>query len=204
MNWVDWIQEHAHSAHWLLFGGALLAGFNIPISIDLLMILGATLAATLVPEHTFHLYFALLFGCILSAWISYWIGRAVGPALLKRSFFSKLFSPQRVEKMKVFLKKRGAFALILGRFIPFGVRNCLFMSSGMSKMSFPRFAFFEALACCLWSGLSFSLYYLLGKNIDLLYTRVKMVNALIFIAFSVTVIGIIWYKKRKPTKEGNV
>ncbi|NGX26371.1 MAG: Inner membrane protein [Chlamydiae bacterium] len=203
-NFIEFIHAHAHTAHLVLFGAALLAGMNIPISIDLLMIIGATLAATLIPEHLYHLYFSLFLGCAISAWISYWIGRSIGSKLLKLPLFSKVFSPKRMAKVKKFYKKRGLLALVLGRFIPFGVRNCLYMSSGMSRMPFFKFALCDGLACALWSALSFSLYYFLGKNIDTLYSRVKWINLLIFIAFSVTVIGIIWYKKKKKVKEENV
>jgi len=203
-NFITFLHAHAPSAHWVLFGAALLAGINIPISIDLLMIIGATLAATLVPEHIFHLYFALLLGCGLSAWISYWMGRLIGLKLLQLPFFSKIFSPKRMRKVKAFYIKRGPYALLLGRFIPFGVRNCLYMSSGMSRMPFQKFVLSDGVACILWSSLSFSLYYALGKNIETLYFGVKWVNLAIFLSFSVTVIALIWYKKEKKMKDENV
>lgn len=203
-TFIEFIKAHAHSAHWVLFGAALLAGMNIPISIDLLMIIGATLAATLIPEHLFYLYFALFLGCVFSAWIAYWIGKTIGPKLLKLPFFSKLMSPKRMQKVKKFYKKRGLMALFIGRFIPFGVRNCLYMSCGMSRMPFTKFALCDSLACAVWSTASFTLYYFLGKNIETLYSSVKTVNFFIFIAFSVTVIGIFWYKKKKKVNEENV
>lgn len=201
---LNWIQSHAQHSHYALFGLALLAGMNIPISIDLLMIIGATLAATVIPEHLYIIFFSLFLGCTLSAWIAYCLGRFLGRKLLKLPFFSKFLSKKRVAKMKKFYDKRGPFALIFGRFIPFGVRNALYMSSGMSKLSFPKFALWDGLACFIWSLASFSLYYTLGKNIEALYTNVKWANLAIFGAFSVTVIGIIWYKKRKKAKEDNV
>ncbi|NGX37200.1 MAG: Inner membrane protein [Chlamydiae bacterium] len=201
---LEWIQNHAEHAHWILFGAALLAGMNIPISIDLLMILAATLAATLVSTNVLTLFFAMFFGCLFSAWIAYWIGRKLGPKLLKFPLFSKMLNEKRIEKMKVFYEKRGPMAYILGRFIPFGVRNALFMTSGISRIPFAKFALYDTIGCVLWSCSSFFLYYLLGKNIDALYSQVKSVNLLIFIAFSVTGIGLIWYKKKKNVKEENV
>lgn len=204
MEWIEFIKAHANSAHWILLIGAILAGLNIPISIDLLMIIGATLAATVIPEHFFHIYFSLFIGCALSAWLAYWLGRTVGPKLARIPFFSKLISPKRMAKVRTFYQKRGAMALVIGRFIPFGVRNCLYMSSGMSRMPFLKFALCDGAACAFWSSLSFFLYYSLGKNIETLYSHVKWANFLIFALFSVTVIGIIWYKKKKKVKEENV
>ncbi len=176
----------------------------VPISIDLLMIVAGTLAASADTANMYHLFFAMLVGCTVSAWIAYWIGRKLGSQLLKNSYFSKMLSEKRMAKVESFFQKRGLSALLIGRFIPFGVRNCLYMTVGMSKMSFPKFALCDGLACSLWAALSFSLYYTLGKNIDTIYSQVKFANLLIFIAFSVTVIGSIWYKKRKKAKEENV
>ena len=203
-TFLQWIQDHSQHAHFALFGLALLAGVNIPISIDLLMIVGATIAATIAPNHLYIIFFSLFFGCALSAWIAYALGRFVGRRLLNFSFFSKLFSEKRINKMNQFYERKGPLALIFGRFIPFGVRNALYMSSGMSKLPFSKFILWDGLACFIWSLASFSLYYFLGKNIDVRYTNVKWANLGIFGAFSVTVIGIIWYKKRKKEKEENV
>lgn len=203
-NWLDFIQRHAPYAHWYIFGAALLAGLNIPISIDLLMIMSATLAAAIIPAHLPHLFLGIYLGCLFSAWIAYWIGRKLAPQLLKWPFMSKMLNPKRMDKVKKFYEKRGGSALILGRFIPFGVRNILFMSSGMSLMPFPKFILWDAVACFLWSVTCFSIYYALGKNMQVLYSQVKWINLCIFLAFGVTVIGIFWYKKKKKAKRENV
>lgn len=202
-DFFDWLQTNAQYAHYAILGATLLAGLNIPIPIDLLMVISASIAAVILPSHLFHLFFAMLVGCIISAWISYTLGRTLGNKLIRLPLLSKMFSQERMEKIQKFYKKRGPLALIIGRFIPFGVRNGLFMSSGMSKMPFLKFAIWDAIACTIWSVTTFSLYYALGKNIDLLYTHVKTANLIIFLGFSVTVIGIIWYKKRKKATAKN-
>lgn len=201
---INFIQQHAHHAHWFIFAGAILAALHIPISIDVLMILSAVIASTLMPEHTIHLFLAITSGCLIAGWISYWVGRTLGLRLARTSFFSKIISPERIEKMKDFYTKYGFFAFIIGRFIPFGVRNALFMSSGMAKMPFGKFIARDAVACTLWSSLCFFLFYTLGKNIDVLYHYVKIFNVAIFALLSMTVIGIVWYKKRQKEKQENV
>ncbi len=203
-KWLAFIQNHAQHAHWVIFGASLLAGMNVPISIDFLIILSAILAATIASASTTKLFLSIFLGCALSAWIAYWIGRKLGPQLLKLPVFSKILSEARMKKIKKFYDKRGPFALILGRFIPFGIRNGLYMTSGISRMPFPKFILWEGLACAIWSSVCFWLYYLVGKNIDTVYSQVKIVNLCIFAAFGVTVIGIIWYKKKKNKREENV
>lgn len=194
------ITQHAHNAHWYLFIAILLAGFNIPFSADALILIAAILAATIVPEHTWLLYGCILVGCYLSAMCAYWMGRLLGTYLSGKKFFSRLFPAQRLTKIKQFYEKYGLWTLVFGRFIPFGVRNCIFMSSGMSKLPFGRFILMDALACTLWCSTLFYLFFILGQNFDTLWHDLKRFNLLIFGAFSVTVIGFIWYKRRKKTR----
>ncbi|HEY2810032.1 MAG TPA: DedA family protein [Rhabdochlamydiaceae bacterium] len=197
---VSIIAEHAQHAHWYVFFAILLAGLNIPISIDIVILMSAFLSAAIIPEHTLYLFLSCLFGCYFSAWLAYWLGRLLGGKLCKMSWFAKFLSPQRLEKMKTFYEKYGFAALIVGRFIPFGVRNCLFMSSGMSKMPFGKFALIDAFACTLWCSVAFSIFYILGQNYQLIWHYLKAFNLIVFSAFSVTVIGFIWYKSRKRLK----
>ena len=201
---IEWILQHASQAHWVIFIAILLAGINIPISVDVLLVGAAFLAATLIPDHLWHLYFAIFLGCYFSAWIAYWFGRLLGKRLCKYKWFNRIMPPLRLEKIQRFYAKHGLWTLLLGRFIPFGVRNCIFMSSGMSRVSFLKFALWDFLACFTWSSLSFYCFYLLGQNYQLLFNHLKTINMLIFLAFSVTVIGFIWYKQRKKRAVENL
>ncbi|MFI5334386.1 MAG: DedA family protein [Chlamydiales bacterium] len=199
MNLIQFVLDHAHLAHWFIFCGILLAGMSLPISTDLLVIIAAILAANTIPEHTFILFFSVLFGCYFSAWIAYWIGRKLGPLLLRFRFFQKLLNEEKLAKIRAFYERRGLLTLIIGRFIPFGVRNALFMSTGMSRLSFGKFIARDALACTIWSTASFSSFYFLGKNYTLLYGYVKTFNILIFSLFGIATIVTIWYKRRKKS-----
>lgn len=201
---IQFIHHNAYLAHWFIFGGIILAAFHFPISIDLMMIIGATLAATIVPENIWPIFFAIYFGCIISAWFSYWIGRLLGPKLIRFRFFARILKPERIEKLKNFYGKYGLYTLIVGRFIPFGVRNCIFMSTGISKSSFPIFALRDALATGIWSVTAFSLVYVLGKNFDTLYHHFKIVSAVFLSALSVTGIALFWYRKKKKSSTPNV
>ncbi len=197
------IARHAHQAHWYIFIAVALAGFNIPFSIDILIVLAAALAATIVPENLWLLFGSILIGCYVSAMCAYWVGRILGSALCKHKFFARFASPQRLSKVKSFFNKYGLWALVLGRFIPFGVRNCLFMTSGMSKLHFGKFILMDALACSLWCSCCFYICFTLGQNYQALWQNLKAFNLFIFIAFSVTVIGFIWYKVQKRTRAAN-
>ncbi len=201
MNTIfEFVIQHAHLAHWFIFGAIILAGMNIPISADLMVISAAVLAATVVPENLVLLFLSVFLGCYFSAWVAYWIGRKFGPKLMHWRFFKKLLNEEKVEKMRAFYAKHGLLTLIVGRFIPFGVRNAMFMSAGMSKMPFSKFIIRDALACLIWASSAFTFFYFVGQNHIVLYQYVKTFNILIFAAFAVTVITYIWYKQRKKSQ----
>ena len=194
---IDFIARHANTAHWMIFGAIILAGLNVPISADLMLIVSAVLAATIIPGHAVHLFLAVYIGCLLSAWVAYWMGRIVGPKLLSIGWFAKMLPLERLLKMRSFYERYGFWTLMIGRFIPFGVRNCLFMSTGMSKLPFLKFVWRDCVACLIWSSSCFYLFYLIGQNYQLIYQKVKVVNLFIFLAFAVTGIAFFWYKRRK-------
>jgi membrane-associated protein len=194
---ITTITEHAHTAHWYVFVAILLAGLNIPICIDLLLLISAFLATMIIPEHTVYLFLSCLFGCYFSAWLAYWLGRILAPRLCSIRWLKHIVNIERLQRMKTFYEKYGLRTFIIGRFIPFGVRNCLFMSSGMSKMHFGKFALLDACACTLWCTTLFALFYYLGQNYQILWHYLKAFNLFVFVAFGVTVIGYVWYKIRK-------
>lgn len=191
------ITENAHLAHWFIFGSILLAGFNIPISADLMILAAAILAANVIPENAPLLFCSVLFGCYFSAWIAYWVGRILGPKIAKWRLFRTILAEEKIQKIRLFYEKHGLLTLLLGRFIPFGVRNAIFMSTGMSRISFLKFAVRDALACSVFCTAAFSLFFFTSQNYELLYKYVKMFNKTIFALFSVATIGFIWYKRRK-------
>lgn len=196
---TEWIVKHAQYAHWFLFGIILLAGVNIPISVDLLIIFASFLAVTIIPEHIWHLYFAIFLGCYFSAWITYGIGRFCGDYLLQYSWFKKLMPAHRINKIQGFYHKYGPLTFLVGRFIPFGVRNCIFMTTGISRYPFLKFAICDLFACWLWTSLTFYILCKLGQTYQGLNKSVKIVNIIIFFAFSLVVIGILWYKRSKKS-----
>lgn len=201
MEFLKELLQHADHAHWYLLGAILLAGLSVPISADLLVLIAAVLAATVIPEHTTLLFGTLLVGCYLSALLAYAVGRFLGAKLEKRRWFHMLLPPSRLAAIRRYYNKYGLWVLIVGRFIPFGVRNCIFMSSGMSRLSIKKFMLIDAVACTFWYTSLFTLFFELGKNFDKVWSCLKVVNLFIVIAFGVTVIALVWYKHRKKRKQ---
>lgn len=201
-SWIDWIIQHGEQAHWLIFAGALLAGLSIPVSIDLLIMASGILAATVVPHHTIHLFLAIFLGCYSSAAIAYWIGRIGGKKLLRFPWFAKILTEERLKKIEMFYQKHGLITLILGRFIPFGVRNGIFLTIGASSFSFLKFLLWDLLAVFIWSLSCFYLFYKVGENYQTLLGYLKNFHLLLLCCLGVTLITLIWYKYRKKKMTG--
>jgi membrane-associated protein len=194
------ISKHSSFAPLLIFLLFLLAGMNIPISIDILIIIASCIAAKILPAQLFYLYLSCLCGCYFSGWVAYWVGRLAGGKILTTSLGKKLFSEKKMEKLLCFYQRYGFMTLLIGRFIPFGVRNGIFMSSGVSKASFKLFALRDLFPCLLWSSVTFFSFYKLADSYDLLIKYLKIINIIIFSTFTVAVILFICYKRVKGKK----
>lgn len=189
------IQTHANAAPWLIFGLLLLAGFNIPISEDGMLFISALLAAK-YPDLKYQLFLGVYGGAYFSDIICYWLGRILGPKIFKINLLKKMAPKERVDKIHAFYEKFGIITLILGRFIPFGVRNGLFLTAGLSKMNFLKFSLSDLLACTISTVFFFNIYLRYGNSvIDL----VKKGN---LILFGMVILGVFfWYfQKRRRSK----
>ena len=196
-QFIHFVIENSAFAPWICFGLILLAGLNIPISIDVVLAIAAFLAATTLPKQALALFTSVLLGTYFSAWICYWIGRKAGGKILSIRYFAKILPQKRLNQMKLFYQKYGLLTLLIGRFIPFGFRNCLFVTTGISKYSFLKFMWRDALACLLWTSVCFFSFYHLAQSYDILIQKIKLFNRVIFSVFGVTVIIFFCYKKRR-------
>ena len=196
---IQLIFEHAQYAHWIIFATLMLAGLNVPISEDLMIIFSAVLAATVIPENTYKIFMGLFLGCYLSDWICYWLGRMFGPKLWNIRWFAKTVKREKIEKIQNYYAKYGFLTLLIGRFIPFGVRNGLFFTAGIGKMPFKRFILSDGIACVLSNTTLFTIAYMVGKNYQALISTLKTFNIFLFLVFTVAVIFIIWYKGKRKT-----
>ena len=180
-SWLPIICSYAHDAHWIIFFLLMLAGLNLPISEDILLLTGGFLAGTCIPESRYYLFAWIFAGCWISAWEAYWIGRLIGPKLYQYRWFSYILTPARVDRLHQYYEKFGIFTFIVGRFIPGGVRNALFMTSGLGKMPFLTFIARDGVACLISSATLFSIGYAFGENYQQVIHALKTYNILMLI-----------------------
>ena len=184
-------QDNVVYAPLIIFGLFILAGLNLPIPEDALIFLTGVLAAQ-NSDQIIPLFGAVYLGAYSSDTIAYFLGRILGQHLWNISHFQKILPKQRVEKIQKFYHKNGLLTLVIGRFIPFGVRNALFITAGLSKMNFFKFALYDLVACTITTSLSLYLYYFYGASmID--YVRKGGVS--LFICLLVVILILVLRKK---------
>ena len=134
---MQYVTTNAEMAPWIIFGLLLLAGFNLPVSEDL-MLLTSALIAQQRPELMWQLFAGVFAGAYFSDLICYGLGRTLGPKLWQIKWFAKMVDREHVDKIGGFYEKYGPLTLLLGRFIPFGVRNGLFLYSRIEQDAFSK------------------------------------------------------------------
>jgi membrane-associated protein len=194
---INILLEHASEAHIIAFWALILAGFNVPISEDLIIIAGGIVASTIIPENIYKIFIAIFLGCYISDSISYWLGRILGKKIWNIKWLKSTISEKKILKAQSYYHKHGFKTLLFGRFIPFGVRNCLFLTAGMSKMRYRNFLISDGIACLISNICLFSLTYHLGKNYEQIFRWVKAFDLVVFFIFISTIFFIIILYRRK-------
>lgn len=179
-------------APFIIFGMLLLAGFNIPVSEDGMLFISALLASK-NPDQLVPLFVGVYLGAYFSDIICYSLGRFLGPKLFEIKMFKNMVPQERIDRIHSFYEKYGIVTLIFGRFIPFGVRNGLFLTAGLGKMDFLKFALSDLLAATISCSIYFTLYYKYGSTV---VEFIKDANIIIF-GVAIAVVLILWLRKKK-------
>ena len=191
---LDFIQSNVHMAPYAICFLLLLAGFNLPISEDLMLFISGILAAQ-NPDKITSLFLGVFLGSYVGDVLCFqFYGRYLGDMIFETKFFSK---PSRVKKMKRiehFYQKYGIITLFIGRFIPFGVRNALFISAGLAKMNPWKFAISDFLSCLISTTTYFWLYKTYGTSV---LPYIKRGNVVFICIVIFALIAFVVAKKRK-------
>jgi membrane protein DedA with SNARE-associated domain len=194
---IVFIEANVAYGPYVVFGLLLLAGLCLPVSEDVMMFISATLAYN-YPDYFFPYLIAIFSGAYISDLMAFTIGCIAGKKLWNIKFIAKTIPYEKVELVEDYYKKYGIITLILGRFIPFGVRNALFIAAGIGRMNPIRFALSDLLACTISTSIYFPLYYFFGqKMVDI----VRKSNIVIFSVAIVVVLFFVFKHKKNKRKE---
>jgi len=191
----------------IAFLGLLLAGLNLPVSEDLIIITGA-LVCHEKPHLVAPTLVAIFSGVILTDFFVYWVGTKVRKGTAKSKFFSRLIPEKALDKMHYYLDKYGILTFIVGRFIPFGVRNTLFFAAGFFRLRFRFFVINDVLAAIISINTLFFLIYHFGEVIK---KPIEIAGVTLFVLLIAGIISlvirffVVWRKekiqKEKASKE---
>lgn len=182
----------AENLHFISFGLLMLAGLNLPISEDLVFIISASIAATIIPENKYLIFAGCYLGAFISDIIAYLLGRYGLTLLFKTRIFNRKSTRKRIVLIEFYFNKYGGFALFVGRFIPFGVRNMLFLTAGMVKFRLLKFILVDLSALTITSTLLFYLGYKFGENIDIVIHHLKSYKIVVFVALAIIFLVLIF------------
>lgn len=141
----------------------LFFGFFLPGDY-LLFLAGMFVATDKLDVSIYILIFGLIAAAVGGNFVGYWFGKKTGPVLYHRndSFF---FKKKYLRAAETYYKKQGAFALIMGRFIPI-VRTFAPIIAGIVKLDYRKFAFYNISGAFLWISSLTLLGFFLGRSFE--------------------------------------
>ena len=141
----------------------LFFGFFLPGDY-LLFLAGMFVATGKLDVNIYLLIFGLMIAAIAGNFTGYWFGKKTGPVLYHRkdTFF---FKKRYLKAAEQYYNKQGAFALIMGRFVPI-VRTFAPIIAGVVKLEFRKFALYNICGAFLWITSLTLLGYFLGRRFE--------------------------------------
>lgn len=175
----------------LVFGeAAIFIGFVLPG--ETAVVLGGVLAS----RHQIDivaLCVLVVVAAIVGDSVGYEVGKHYGQRVLR--WRPLLRHEKRLDGAQRFLRERGAYAVFLGRWTAF-LRAVMPGLAGVSRMSYRRFLFFNALGGLVW-GLTFCLVgYLAGESYHVIEKRVGTAGAAVTVVAALVAL-VVWHRRRR-------
>ncbi|MGB4773698.1 MAG: DedA family protein [Daejeonella sp.] len=175
----------------------LFFGFFLPG--DYLLFLAGMFVATGKLDVSIYI---LIIGLIAAAtsgnFVGYWFGKKTGPVLYQRKdsfFFKKRF----LEATERYYKKQGAFALIMGRFIPI-VRTFAPIFAGVVKLDFKKFALYNISGAVIWVSSLTLLGFFLGRRFQKEIDDYLLYIIIGFIAITTIPLIMAFFKRKVSSR----
>lgn len=201
----DMLTGMAPYVQFISCGLLVLSGLNLPISEDMVIIISASIAATVIPHNLFYIFAGCLLGAYMSDIVSYSIGRfgikklLYSPFLVRLKFIDPASLELKISTMTRYFNRYGGKTLFFGRFIPMGMRNVIFMTCGFIKMKVPKFLIIDFCAVTCTSFILFSLGYTFGNNYAVILPYLERYK---YVVAGIVVCAIIFFfvRGRKRSK----
>jgi membrane-associated protein len=179
----------------------LFFGFFLPGDY-LLFLAGMFVATGKLDVNIYLLILGLIVAAVGGNFTGYWFGKKTGPVLYHRkdTFF---FKKRYLKAAEQYYTKQGAFALIMGRFVPI-VRTFAPIIAGVVKLEFKKFALYNICGAFLWITSLTLLGYFLGKKFEKEINDYLLYIIIGFITITSLPLAVAFLRKRvNNTNEDN-
>jgi membrane-associated protein len=177
----------------------LFFGFFLPGDY-LLFLAGMFVATGKLDINIYVLIVGLCVSAISGNFVGYWFGRKTGPVLYHRKD-SLFFKRKYLKAAEEYYNKQGAFALIMGRFVPI-VRTFAPIFAGVVRLDFKKFALYNIAGAFIWIASLTLLGYFLGRKFEKEINDYLLYIIIGFIVIT-TIPLILAFVKKKVVKDGN-
>ena len=183
----------------ILFGFLEAAG--IPISSEITF----GFAGVLAYQGHLNLALVIIIGTLAElagSYASYAVGRAGGRPLVRRLGRYVLVTESDVDRAEHFLEGRGAWAIPVGRMLPF-VRAFTSVVAGLVRVPAVRFGVLSLIGTVLYAAAVASLGYALGGAWQRVSHGLSILGYVLFALIVVAIVGFIAYRWRQYRREAS-
>lgn len=192
-----------YSEHFIYTGLFLilfLSGLGFPIPEEITLLTGGLLIK-LGFAHFYPTFAAVLVGVLTGDMAMYSIGRKWGHGIITHRHMRKVFSEERLERVRQFFHNHGSKTIFIARFIS-GFRVAAFLAAGTMGVKPGKFLFLDFLAALIAVPLLLCLGYFFGTHIEWLanaFTRIDSLLKMGAVLGGLIVLGYFLWKRKKST-----
>jgi len=187
------------------YAGLILLGFleaaGIPVSSEITF----GFAGVLAYQGHLNLALVIIIGTLAElagSYASYAVGRAGGKPLVHRLGRYVLVTESDVDRAEHFLEGRGAWAIPVGRMLPF-VRAFTSIVAGLVRVPAIRFGILSLIGTVLYAAAVASLGYALGSAWQRVSHGLSVLGYVLFALTAVAIVGFIAYRWRQYRRDSS-
>ena len=184
--------------HWgyaAVFAVVILGNVGLPVPEETVLLL----AGFLVWDGQLSLFWVLVVGitaAVIGDGLGYWLGRRIGPRLFERYGPVVGITPDRLEKLKDFVRRRGAFGVFIARFFP-GLRSAAGPMAGMLGVPFPIFAAANVAGAVIYVPLAVIVGYGFSQVLSTILVRFErsiapLEHVFLFLIIVAPIVIVLW------------
>ncbi|MEM6506716.1 MAG: DedA family protein [Planctomycetota bacterium] len=196
---IDWLNQYAPNAPYLVIFGILLAtGFGLPLPEDIPLIVGGYLCgqAAVSADHAHPVLWIMLPGAMLaiigSDVLIYFAGRKFGPSIHRHPILKRIVGSRNLARTRVAFARHRAKFVFFARFLP-GLRAPAFFTAGTFKMPFKKFLLWDGLAACISVPPAMIVGFLFHDNIEWARTKLSQGQTIGFVIIGVVILLFIGF-----------